>query len=63
MKKSGMNHQRQLWEQMVLNSCVISGPASTRVIIDDHHLCGVKSQIFFKRLAYIGYSSTFITIL
>ena len=63
MKKPGMNHQRQLWEQMVSNSRVISGLAPTRVDIDDHRLCGVKSQIFFKLLAYIGYSSTFITIL
>ena len=49
MQKSGMNHQRQLWEQMMSNICVISD-RFTRVDIDDHRSRGVKSQIFFKLL-------------
>ena len=51
MQKSGMNHQRQLWEQMMSNSCVISDRLLARVDIDDHRSRGVKNQIFFKLLA------------
>ena len=52
MQKSGMNHQRQLWEQMMSNSCDSSYQRSlTGVDIDDHRSRGVKSQIFFKLLA------------
>ena len=51
MQKPGMNHQRQLWEQMMSNSCVISDRFNTLVDIDDHRSRGMKSQIFFKLLA------------
>ena len=51
MQKPGMNYERQLWEQMMSNSCVISDRLPARVDIDDHRSRGVKNQIFFKLLA------------
>ena len=49
MQKPGMNYQRQLWEQMMVELC--HQRSLTRVDIDDHCSRGVKSQIFFKLLA------------
>ena len=50
MQKPGANHQRQFWEQMVLNSCVISGRLLASILTIIVHVSGVKNQISAHKL-------------